>query len=69
MEYPAGNLYITEAVEGIVEMFESHGRENVNKAVVLIVDGRASSVDGLENVLEKAKEAGINFYIVGKQRR
>ena len=66
MEYPAGNLYIKEAVEGIIEMFESYGRVDANKVVVLIVDGKASSVDGMEKVLAKAKEAGLNFYIIGK---
>ena len=66
MEYPAGNLYIKEAVDGIIEMFESYGRVDANKVVVLIVDGKASSVDGMEKVLAKAKEAGLNFYIIGK---
>ena len=65
VDYPAGGASVVEAVSGIVDMIKGNGRDDARKIAFIIIDGKTTHADGLEGVLEQAKDLNIDLYVVG----
>ena len=65
MGYRAGGASVVEAVTGVVDMMKANGRDDARKTAIIIIDGKTTLTDGLDEVLDEAKDLNIKMFVVG----